>query len=122
MFYPVHSIQSYVHNARIGVMVEFGLETDLAERSDGFSRLARDIALHIAAMGPADVADLLSQPAVTRPQSTVGELLAELADELREQLAVIRFVRWVADASASDGDGPQPPDSPAVAARLRIAG
>ncbi|MGO1073314.1 hypothetical protein [Lysobacter sp. CA199] len=122
MFYPVHSIHSYVHGARIGVLVEFGLQTDFAERTDEFSRFARDIALHITAMAPTDVADLLSQPSLKNNERTVGELLTQLADELREPLAIIRFVRWT-DASAPGGDGaspPDPPGPPAAAARLRV--
>jgi elongation factor Ts len=120
MFYPVRSIHSYVHHHRIGVLVEFGLETDFAERTDEFVRLSQDIALHIAAIAPADVTDLLAQPFVKQAQLTVGDLLDEVAGRLRERLAVLRFVRWDVESPTREDADPQPPGPPAVAARLRV--
>lgn len=120
MFYPLHSIQSYVHMNRIGVLVEFGLETDFAERTDLFKQLALDIALHIAAMSPADVSDLLSQPFVKQPEKTVAESIDEVAGQLHERVAIMRFVRWSASSPEREDADPQPPEPPAVAAGLRL--
>lgn len=48
-------IFSYVHEGRIGVMVEIKCETDFVARSDAFSELGNDLTLHIAAYQPAFV-------------------------------------------------------------------
>lgn len=45
-------IDSYVHNGRIGVLVELNCETGFVARTDDFKVLAHEIALQIAAMNP----------------------------------------------------------------------
>lgn len=45
-------IDSYVHDGRIGVLVEVNCETDFVARTDEFKALAHEIALQIAAMSP----------------------------------------------------------------------
>lgn len=46
-------IASYIHsNNKIGVLVELNCETDFVARNSEFQELARDIAMHIAAMNP----------------------------------------------------------------------
>jgi elongation factor Ts len=55
------AIGSYVHmGGKIGVLVEVQCETDFVARNDVFQRLARDLAMHIAAANPLalDVAGL----------------------------------------------------------------
>lgn len=46
------SIFGYVHEGRIGVMLEIRCETDFVSRSAPFQMLGNDIALHIAAYRP----------------------------------------------------------------------
>jgi elongation factor Ts len=47
------AIGSYVHtNGKIGVLVEVQCETDFVARNEVFQRLARDLAMHIAAANP----------------------------------------------------------------------
>jgi elongation factor Ts len=45
-------ISSYVHNGRIGVIVEINCETDFVARNEDFKAMAKDIAVHIAAYNP----------------------------------------------------------------------
>ena len=45
-------IGSYIHNGRIGVLVEINSETDFVARNEDFVRLAKDVAMHIAAANP----------------------------------------------------------------------
>lgn len=45
-------IGSYVHDGRIGVLVEVNCETDFVARNEIFTTLVKDIALHIAASAP----------------------------------------------------------------------
>lgn len=47
------TVASYIHsNGKIGVLVKLGCETDFVAKNDQFQDLARDIAMHIAAMNP----------------------------------------------------------------------
>jgi len=45
-------IGSYVHDNRIGVIVEVNCETDFVARNENFTNLVKDIAMHIAASAP----------------------------------------------------------------------
>lgn len=42
-------IEAYVHDARIGVLVEVNCETDFVARTDDFMRLCKDLAMQVAA-------------------------------------------------------------------------
>jgi elongation factor Ts len=47
------TVQAYIHsNAKVGVLVEVDSETDFVARNPEFVEFARDVALHIAALGP----------------------------------------------------------------------
>lgn len=46
-------ITAYIHSGgKVGVLLEVNCETDFVAKTDGFSDLVKDIALHIAAMNP----------------------------------------------------------------------
>jgi elongation factor Ts len=45
-------IGSYVHDGRIGVLVEVNCETDFVAKTDEFKELVKDLSLHIAAAAP----------------------------------------------------------------------
>ncbi len=45
-------VGSYVHNGRIGVLVEVNSETDFVARNADFQQLVKDISMHIAAENP----------------------------------------------------------------------
>jgi elongation factor Ts len=45
-------IGSYVHDGRIGVLVEVNCETDFVAKTDEFKQLVNDICLHVAASAP----------------------------------------------------------------------
>ncbi len=50
------AVGSYIHGGgKVGVLVEVNCETDFVAKTDGFSALVREIALHIAAMSPSYV-------------------------------------------------------------------
>lgn len=46
-------IHAYIHDRRIGVLVELSCETDFVARNEQFRNLANDIAIHIACNYPA---------------------------------------------------------------------
>lgn len=45
-------IGSYVHDGRIGVLVEVNCETDFVARNEKFTDLVKDLCLHVAASAP----------------------------------------------------------------------
>ena len=45
-------VDSYVHDNRIGVIVEVNCETDFVARNEKFTELVKDVAMHIAASAP----------------------------------------------------------------------
>ncbi|MBX4188831.1 translation elongation factor Ts [Candidatus Saccharibacteria bacterium] len=45
-------IGSYVHDGRIGVLIEVNCETDFVAKTDEFKELVKDLSLHIAASAP----------------------------------------------------------------------
>lgn len=45
-------VGSYLHDNRIGVLVEVNCETDFVARNEKFTELVKDVAMHIAASAP----------------------------------------------------------------------
>lgn len=45
-------IGTYVHNGKIGVLIELNCETDFVARNPDFQTLAKDLAMHVAASDP----------------------------------------------------------------------
>ena len=85
---------TYVHNDRIGVLFELRCETDFVARLDEFKKLGHDIAMHIAAMDPADQAELLAQPFVKDQSTTVENLIKSVVAKTGENIQLGRFCRY----------------------------
>mgnify|MGYP001194608790 FL=1 len=45
-------IDSYIHNGRIGVLIEVNTETDFVAKNDEFKQFVRDMAMQVAASSP----------------------------------------------------------------------
>ena len=102
-------IETYLHTGgRVGAMVELGCETDFVARTEEFQKLAHDIAMQVAAMGPVYVSEddidegdarppaqiaLMLQPFIKNSSSSVGEMVKELAGKGGENIRVVRFSR-----------------------------
>lgn len=86
-------VGGYVHDGKIGVLVEVNCETDFVAKTDEFKELVKDLTLHIAASDPADIDDLLEQPFVKDMNVKVGDLVKEQAAKLGENIVVKRFRR-----------------------------
>jgi len=87
-------IHAYVHNDRVGVLLDVRCETDFVVRSDLFRELVHNIALHIAGTDPSSVEELLAQPYVKDPSMTVEELLKQLISKVGENMRIERFTRY----------------------------
>jgi elongation factor Ts len=86
-------VHSYVHNDRIGVMLELRAETDFVVRSDPFQKLAHEIAMQISAMDPKSLDELMSQPYIKDESKTVKDLVNEVIAKVGENVTVNQFYR-----------------------------
>ncbi len=68
-------VGSYVHNGKIGVLVEVNCETDFVARNPEFQTLVKEIAMQIAA----------SDPRFLRKEDVTPEVLAKEREIFREQ-------------------------------------
>ncbi len=85
-------VASYIHaTKKLGSMVEVLCETDFVARNADFQELAREIAMHIAAMRPGSVSDLLEQPHIKDQDMTVKDLINGYIAKLGENIQVGRF-------------------------------
>lgn len=90
-------VASYIHaGGKIGVLVEVNSETDFVARSPKFAELARDIAMHVAAMSPR----YLDRAAV--PEEVVAQVRAEFTaavpagkpPEVAERIVEGKLNKW----------------------------
>jgi elongation factor Ts len=86
-------VETYVHNERIGVLLDVRAETDFVVRSEPFRLMAHDIAMHIAAAGPETVEELLAQPYVKDESKTVKDVIGEVIAKVGENVSVNKFFR-----------------------------
>ncbi len=113
-------VESYIHHdGRLGALVEVDCETDFVARTPEFVQFCRDVAMHVAAVGPqhlraADAStnsgteghdptavSLLEQPFVKDPGTTVQELLKALVAKTGENIVIRRFVRFAVGESTT---------------------
>lgn len=87
-------LETYMHNGRVGVLLEIRCETDFVAKADAFKELGHDIALHIAAMDPESVEALMSQPFVRDETKTVKDLMNAVVGKVGENITVARFTRY----------------------------
>jgi len=87
-------IESYLHNGRIGALVEVRCETDFVAKTDAFKTLARDVAMHVASMSPETVDELLTQPFVRDESVTIGDLVTRTIATTGENIKIERFCRF----------------------------
>jgi elongation factor Ts len=103
-------IEAYIHpGGRIGSLVELNCETDFVARTDEFKKLAREVAMQVAAMCPLVISEddipqdcyeapekacLLIQPYIRDNSKTVKELIIETVAKVGENIRLKRFARF----------------------------
>lgn len=87
-------LESYVHNERVGVLLELRCETDFVVRSEVFRNLAHDITMQIAAMNPSDIISLLSQSYVKDESISIENLVKTVIAKVGENIKIERFCRY----------------------------
>ncbi len=111
-------IEIYVHNgSRMAAMIELSCETDFVARTPEFIQLAKDIAMHVAAVNPKYITPeqvseeevaasgltaakhyeevvLLKQAYVRNPSQTIEDMIQAAVAKLRENIVIRRFTRY----------------------------
>ena len=82
-------VSSYIHNTgQVGSLVVLSCETDFVSKNEEFVALARDIAMHAAAMRPADVAELVLQPFIKDQGRTIADLISAATQKFGERIEI----------------------------------
>ena len=84
-------IETYVHNGKIGAMIELSCETDFVARNDEFKNLARDIAMHVSATQPESTEAVLEQPFVKDESITVKDRIEQGVAKLGENIQLTQL-------------------------------
>ncbi|MCL5004388.1 MAG: translation elongation factor Ts [Patescibacteria group bacterium] len=87
-------LHSYIHNERVGVLLELRCETDFVARNPMFQELAHNLAIHIAAMNPANVEELVAQNYVKDESTTIENLIKGAIAKLGENIKAEKFCRY----------------------------
>ena len=76
------------------MLVELRSETDFVSRNEEFVSLAHSIAMHIAAMNPRDIKELLEQPFIKDEKQTIQDLVKQASSSFGEHIEIRQFVRY----------------------------
>ena len=87
-------VESYIHNGRIGALVEVNCETDFVAKTEDFQALAKDVAMQVAAMGPENVEELLEQEFIKDPSHKISDLVKGAIAKVGENIVIGRFTRF----------------------------
>ena len=99
------TVVSYLHGARIGVLVEVNCETDFVARNPDFLAFAKDVAIQVAAMNPQYVTQEEIPAAVLDKEKTIR---LELAKQSGKPEAVIpkivdgQIAKWAKEVCLLD--------------------
>jgi len=86
------TVASYVHNTmQTGALVMLSSETDFVSKNDEFVNLAKDIAMHAAAMRPTDVAEALEQEYIKDPSKTINDLISLASQKFGERVELSKL-------------------------------
>ncbi len=88
-------IETYVHaGGKVGAMVYLACETDFVAKTDEFKKLAKEIAMQVAAMNPKNFDELLDQEYIREPEKKIRELVAEVVSKTGENIQLQKIARF----------------------------
>lgn len=88
-------IETYVHGGgKVGAMVYLACETDFVAKTDEFKKLAKEIAMQVAAMNPKNSDELLDQEYIREPEKKIKELIAEVVSKTGENIQLQKIARF----------------------------
>jgi len=87
-------LHSYIHNERVGVLLDIRAETDFVVRGDLFRNLAHEVAMQVAAMNPENIEELLKQPYIKDDSKTIEEMIKGVVARVGENIKIEKFARY----------------------------
>lgn len=87
-------VAHYVHTTgKVGALVALTCETDFVAKTEDFRTLGREIAMQVASMNPETIEELLKQPYIREPKTTIQDLVKQTAGKVGENIVIKQFVR-----------------------------
>ncbi len=87
-------VAAYIHTTgKIAAMVALSCETDFVAKTPDFRELGREVAMQVASMNPGSVEELLAQPYIRDPKTTIRDLVKQLAGKVGENVVVKQIIR-----------------------------
>lgn len=85
-------VYSYIHNGRVGVLVEVNCETDFVAKTDDFKAFVKDVSMHIAGASPVPlyVSDVEVDPAAMEKEHEI--LVAKAKEQGKKDEIVGKIV------------------------------
>jgi elongation factor Ts len=110
------AITSYIHNGRVGVLLEVNCETDFVAKTDDFQRFLKDVSMHIAGASPAPlyITEADMDPAVIEkereirieaaknPKQVPGEKLKVIPEAMIPKVVEGQIAKWKKDVCLAD--------------------
>ncbi|MBI2011042.1 MAG: translation elongation factor Ts [Candidatus Colwellbacteria bacterium] len=87
-------VDAYIHQDKIGVLLELNSETDFVARTNEFKELAHNLSMQVAAMNPESVEALLAENYIRDDSKTVSDLINDVIAKTGENIKVGRFIRY----------------------------
>lgn len=88
------AVGSYVHsNNSMGAQVLLASETDFVSGNADFKVLADDLAMHVAALAPENLEELLAQPFIKDPSQTIEAVIQGAVQKFGERVTIANFSR-----------------------------
>src|SRR3989344_9440649 len=89
------TVVSYIHAGdTVGVILELMCETDFVAKNPDFKIVAKEIAMHVAAMNPENTEQLLTQPFIKDSSKTIANLINNTVQKFGERTEIGRFTRF----------------------------
>lgn len=85
-------VDGYIHsNKKLGVLAEVRCETDFVAKNKEFLEFSHNIAMQIAACRPENIASLLAEPFIKKPEISVSDYLKETIQKFGENIEIKSF-------------------------------
>lgn len=86
---------SYIHsNGKIGVLLKLLCETDFVAKNEQFKELGHELTMHIAAMNPQNVEELLDQLYIRDQDLTIDAFIKNYIAKMGENIKIGEFSRF----------------------------
>ncbi|MFH2085189.1 MAG: translation elongation factor Ts [bacterium] len=84
---------AYVHfNGKVGALVKLACETDFVAKTEDFQNLGRELAMQVASMKPASVADFLKQDYLRDGSKTIEVFIKGVSGKTGENIKLVSMV------------------------------